>query len=308
MAAVKDVFGVVNIREDISMERLSDLIMQVRKQIEGSTDEERCQMRWLPYLLPPQEEEQFVIRQAGMSDSDESPSHDAAQDPMSSEMEITHALRKLLDETSDLIDSPTFSFVLTRLLDSGFSNLIDHRVGMEAFKTGGLARDNAPRVTEISDVKCKVAHILPVFCRQAHSMLGTAELETLAGIAPQESMGNEYLAAMEQVPDLEAFAAVIYSSNIEYELAEDDNAPASAPKVQPAEPEQPSFVESGIIVHPEPVDPAKSAEAPLPETTNVAVQDDEPQPQTAGAQGFESAWKKALANEDGVKTAGSDDA
>lgn len=308
MVAVKDVFGAVNIREDISMERLSDLIMQVRKQIEGSTDEERRQMRWLPYLLPPQEEEQFVIRQAGMSDSDESPSHDAAQDPMSSEMEITHALRKLLDETSDLIDSPTFSFVLTRLLDSGFSNLIDHRVGMEAFKTGGLARDNAPRVTEILDVKCKIAHILPVFCRQAHSMLGTAELETLAGIAPQESMGNEYLAAMEQVPDLEAFAAVIYSSNIEYELAEDDNAPVNAPKVQPAEPEQPSFVESGIIVHPEPVDPAKSAEAPLPETTNVAVQDDEPQPQTTGAQGFESAWKKALANEDGVKTTGSDDA
>lgn len=307
-AAVKDVFGAVNIREDITMERLADLIMQVRKKVEGSTDEERRQMRWLPYLLPPQEEEHFVIRQAGMSDSDESPSHDTAQDPMSADSEITHSLRKLLDETSDLIDSPTFSFVLTRLLDAGFSNLIDHRVGMEAFKTGGLANADAPRVVEVSDTKCKVAHILPVFCRQAHTMLGTAELENLAGLAPQQALGNEYLAAMEQVPDLEAFAAVIYSSNLEYELAEGDDAPANAPAAEPTKPQQPSFMESGIIVHPqpEPVDPITGAtEVSPPETRNVAVQDEEPEPQAPESQGFESAWKKALANEDGVKPADS---
>ncbi|KAM0719470.1 hypothetical protein Q7P37_005375 [Cladosporium fusiforme] len=309
-AAVRDVFGAVNIREDITMERLADLIMQVRKKIEGSTDEERRQMRWLPFLLPPQEEEQFVIRQAGMSDIDESPSHDTTQDPMSAEMEITHALRKLLDETADLIDSPTFSFVLTRLLDAGFSNLIDHRVGMEAFKTGGLPTPDSPRVVEISDAKCKIAHILPVFCRQAHSMLGTAELENLAGLAPQEAMGNEYLAAMEQVPDLEAFAAVIYSSNLEYELAEEDHVPADPPMAQPAtSPKQRSIDESAILVHPEPeaetepVEAALGAQVSPPEVQNVAVQDDEsvPEPKALESQGFESAWKKALANEDGVK-------
>jgi peroxin-3 len=73
-AAVKEVFGAVNIREDVTMERLADLIMQVRKKVEGSTDAERRQMRWLSYLLPPQEDEQFVIRQASMPDSDDSPS------------------------------------------------------------------------------------------------------------------------------------------------------------------------------------------------------------------------------------------
>ena len=40
-AAVKEVFGAVNIREDISLERLSDLIIQMRKKVEGATEEER---------------------------------------------------------------------------------------------------------------------------------------------------------------------------------------------------------------------------------------------------------------------------
>ena len=40
MSAVKDVFGGVNIREDITLERLADLIMQVRRKVEGSTEEE----------------------------------------------------------------------------------------------------------------------------------------------------------------------------------------------------------------------------------------------------------------------------
>jgi peroxin-3 len=87
-AAVKEVFGAVNIREDITMERLADLIMQVRKKIEGPTDGERRQMRWLSYLLPPQDEEQFVIRQASVPDSDDSPSPETAavQDPMSADV------------------------------------------------------------------------------------------------------------------------------------------------------------------------------------------------------------------------------
>lgn len=40
-AAVKEVFGPLNPREDISLERLSHLVVEVRKKIEGSTEEER---------------------------------------------------------------------------------------------------------------------------------------------------------------------------------------------------------------------------------------------------------------------------
>lgn len=304
-AAVKDVFGAVNIREDITMDRLADLIMQVRKSIEGSTDEERRQMRWLSYLLPPQEDEQFVIRQAGISDSDESPSPEdlGAQDPMSADGEITQALRRLLDETSDLIDSPTFSFVLTRLLDAGFSNLIDHRVGMEAFKTGGIPTADAPRVAEVEEVnKCKIAHILPVFCRQAHAMVSTSELENLAGIAPEESGRNEYMAAMDQVHDLEAFAAVIYSSNLEYELAEGDDSARAVPAAQSRESKQETFIDDET---PAPVLEKVVAEAAPSGPKDVAVPEEKPQ--DSADSGFESAWKKALATEDGVRVERSED-
>lgn len=299
-AAVKEVFGAVNIREDITMERLADLIMQVRKKVEGSTDAERRQLRWLSYLLPSKEEEQFVIRQASMPDSDDSPSPETAatQDPMAADVQITSALRRLLDETSDLIDSPTFSFVLTRLLDAGFSNLIDHHVGSEAFQNGGVPTPDSPRITEVVDIKCKVAHILPVFCRQAHAIVGVGELD----------MGNEYMIAMDRVPDLEAFAAVIYSSNLEYELAEGDDE-ARAACVEPiAAPKESSFVESEIIA---PMAEAESESAiPDTEVAPMEVKDEfvgeesSGQLQASVEGAFESVWKKALAAEDGVKDVG----
>lgn len=39
--AVKEVFGSVNPREDIPLERISSLILDVRKAVEGATPEER---------------------------------------------------------------------------------------------------------------------------------------------------------------------------------------------------------------------------------------------------------------------------
>lgn len=39
--AVKDVFGPLNPREDIQLDRLSTLILDVRRKIEGSTPKER---------------------------------------------------------------------------------------------------------------------------------------------------------------------------------------------------------------------------------------------------------------------------
>ena len=232
MAVVKEVFGAVNIREDVSLERLAELVMQVRMKIEGATEEERRSTKWLQYLLPSREEEAFVIRQS-MSEGEEplSPSPKAEDDPMTAstiESETTtDPLRRLLDETSDLIDSPTFTYVLTRTLDASFSHLIDFRIATEAFKATGPPAPGVeqPRVTEIIDIKCKIAHILPIFCKQAHIIAaGSGELDTIASEAAQQSLGNEYLAAIDRVHDLNAFAAVIYSSNFEYEVAEAANA------------------------------------------------------------------------------------
>lgn len=309
MAAVKEVFGGVNIREDISLERLADLLMQVRRKVEGATEEERRSMKWLTYLLPAKEDEAYVIRQSGMSESDESPSPVGQEsDPMSRMGEddevINESLRRLLDETSDLIDSPTFSYILTRLLDAAFSHLVDYRIATESFKsTGPSAPTNfEQRVFEIPDTKCKLAHILPVFCKQAHTIsMGSGELDAMAGVAAQEPLGNEYLAAIDQVSDLGAFAAVIYSSNFEYEVPE---------VVSSALPKRTNETSSSSI-SPESAaqqfdSPPRSAGDDVLGESEVLVLSGGPEEQSAppkievegsGTGNFEAAWQKATSEE-----------
>jgi peroxin-3 len=218
--AVKEVFGPLNPREDITLQKLSELTVMVRKKIEGFTEEERkcvssrklfpcdhntnsaCRnQKWLSYLLPPSDHETYLLQAAGMT----SPSDPTSSSP------ISPALRHLLDETSDLIDSPPFTHVLTLLLDSAFSLLIDTKIATLAYKIAPPSASTS-RVVEIvgpgTDVKTKVASTLATFSRQAHS------------IGSSSGNNNEYLTAMESVRDLEAFAAVVYSSNFEAEAPE----------------------------------------------------------------------------------------
>jgi len=218
-AAVKEVFGLVNPREDISIERLSQLVLEVRKKIEGATETERREQKWLSYVLPLKEQETAVLRESGVAGSPESPLPEADNPIEQStsadkkDVTISASLRRLLDETADLIDSPTFTHVLTLILNSCFSHLIDTRIGAEAFK---MTTDPSSRVQEITDRKVKVAQTLAVFCRQAHVIAaGSGEGDELS--AAHGGVVNEYLAAIDQVKDLEAFAAVIYSSNFEFE-------------------------------------------------------------------------------------------
>ena len=323
MVVVKEVFGAVNIREDISLDRLSELVMQCRRNIEGHTEEERREAKWLEYLLPPKDKEAFVIRQSTMSESEDSPSPEAraTEDPMTASAieaeSITGSLRRLLDETSDLIDSPTFTLVLSRLLDASFSHLVDYRIATEAYKVTGLAAPGTeqPRITEIPDTKCKLAHILPIFCRQAHVMAtGSGELDAIAGVASQQALGNEYLAAIDQVHDLGAFAAVIYSSNFEYEVAE--SASTTAPQSEAAQPSplQPVLDNLADVaesaselreVEPKPVSESslgdQSARVQSSGTVQESTAAEAVQP---GDAGFEAVWKKALADEDGKQADG----
>jgi dihydrofolate reductase len=223
-AAVKEVFGPVSPREDMTLERLSELILEVRKKVEGATESERREHRWLSYMLPPRDQEDFVLSESGIDAMSTSPApQETLQDPMHAATSASSnaSLRRLLDETSDLIDSPTFTHVFTQVLNATFSHLIDYRVATEAFKISPPAPDSLSRITEISDKKCKFAQTLAVFCRQAHSIAaGSSEPDDLVVAESAGSQINEYLAAIDQVKDLEAFAAVIYSSNFEFEAAE----------------------------------------------------------------------------------------
>ncbi|KAL5351607.1 peroxin [Pseudogymnoascus australis] len=197
--AVQDVFGPLSPRDDLSLSRFSELTLEVRKRVEGATEADRQSTRWLQYLLPPRDQEDYVLQQSGMS----------AESPDSTTLAASNAspLRRLLDETSDLIDSPSFTYVLTLLLDAGFSTLVDQKVAQQAFKVPAPPSDpnSQPRIQEVFDPKpMKLPIVLATLTRQAHQI--------------GNGVPNDYLQAMELVGDLEAFAAVVYSSNWENEI------------------------------------------------------------------------------------------
>ena len=237
-SAVRTVFGSLSPRDLVSFDRFSDLTMEVRKLVEGATPEERRESDWLTFLLPPRDKEDDVIRESGILE--ENPGKVSHASPA--------ALRRLLDETADLIESPAFSHVLTLLLDAGFSSLVDKKLANEAFELPSAA-DNGILVSDPQELKHTKLVLLPkilsVLTRQAH-VIGNG-------------VPNEYLQEMESVRDLEAFAAVVYSSNWENEVREDglmdsaihvEKPPAVAAAVEdkapPAPP--PAQVESSVVL------------------------------------------------------------
>ncbi|KAJ0159902.1 Peroxisomal biogenesis factor 3 [Colletotrichum tanaceti] len=199
-AAVRQVFGHLSPRDLLSFEQFSELTLAVRKIVEGATPEERRAAKWLLYLLPPRDREDHVLRESGILEESivvlsESTT---SQSPSSSP-----AVRRLLDETSDLIESPSFTHVLTLILDAGFSLLVDKKLASAAFDKPDLS-ESEPRTSQV----VLLPKILSVLTRQAHAI--------------GNGMPNEYLQEMEQVADLEGFAAVVYSSNWANEIHDDE--------------------------------------------------------------------------------------
>lgn len=236
-AAVEEVFGGISPSEGITAARLSDLVLTVRKHVEGSTEHERYATRWLPYMLPPKEEEEAVLIESGVitpppsSPGPSPPEASKIEEQTSGHMDTsTGPLRQLLDETADLIDSPTFTRIHTLLLGSMFSHLIDDRVIAQAFPqqrqqspSSSLSGPQQPRIQELDSAvtvvpgepRVKLANLLAIMTRQAHA------------IGNGNNPPNEYLSTAEtEVKELEAFAAVIYASNLDQSL--DENRPRTA--------------------------------------------------------------------------------
>ena len=191
-------------------------------------DAEIRNQRWLRYLLPPPDQEDMVLRESAMTSS---PSSSPPPNPTSStalayapaspsEPESSTAatsappLRRLLDETSDLIESPPFTQILTLLLDTAFSRLVDHNIRSEAFKLPPLSPITSPSETRITEITpendpakatTKLATILAVLTRQAHAI--------------GHGLPNEYAQAMEGVTEMEAFAALIFTEGFELDAS-----------------------------------------------------------------------------------------
>jgi peroxin-3 len=216
-------------------------------------------------------------------------------DPSSSQ--TASKLRHLLDETADLIDSPSFSFVLTLLNNEGFSTLVDTKCANEAFKASPVPEaapqsfDSMATVVPSSTAerKTKLANLLAVLARQAH-VIGNGSH------AP-----NEYLAAMDQnVRELEAFSAVIYSSNFDLELPSASKA-AADPEI---EQEFGSSSYAAVMVEKETEvgsDLGQSAPTLLDNDEGISInvaQKGQESEDTPGESAFERAWGKAV--EDGT--------
>ncbi|CAP95013.1 peroxin [Penicillium rubens] len=290
--AVEEVFGPLNPREDISLAKLSELTLQIRKKVEGSTEDERRSQKWLSCLLPPAEEEEHVLQESGV---------EGVADPSSSQ--TASKLRHLLDETADLIDSPSFSLVLTLLNNEGFSTLIDQRCAADAFKAPTSnpeaplqSFDSVATVVPLaanSERKTKLANLLAVMTRQAH-VIGN-------GAHPP----NEYLVAMDQnVRELEAFSAVVYSSNFDLELLGANNKAVPSRETDLADTEAASSSFSQVLVEKEVdadlkeeeeeeeiIEPQSHSAVPsaVPEESVFSA----PGPEALADSAFEEAWGKA---------------
>lgn len=187
--------------------------------------------RWLPYLLPPKDKEVSLLQISGFSMSPStSLSNDASAVPSAPgptygvDPTAPSQLRSLLDETADLIESPMFTHVLTLLLDATFSQMTDRKIRSEAYKLPPLRGEGEVQTEDIMDhdpatASVKLASILAVLTREAHNIGG--------------GVPNEYVHALEGVNDLEAFAAVIYSSDLHNEAS--NITPSSTSGMQPIE-------------------------------------------------------------------------
>ncbi|KFA70810.1 hypothetical protein S40288_09655 [Stachybotrys chartarum IBT 40288] len=245
--AVRTVFGTLSPRDLLTFDRVSELTVEVRKLVEGATPEERRRADWLKCLLPSRDAEDEVIRASGILQDNSSRGGDPAQASSAS-------LQRLLDETADLIESPSFHHVLTLLLDSGFSTLVDRKLANEAFELSG---SETPEFADQRGTKViLLPRILSVLTRQAH-VIGNG-------------VPNEYLQEMERVGELEAFAAVVYSSNWENEIRED------------------GLMESAVHVKPEDAVPARVSSQEGESLVDQSVVIVESQ------SGFESAWERAV--------------
>ncbi|KAG6102716.1 hypothetical protein E4U30_002252 [Claviceps sp. LM220 group G6] len=209
-SAVRTVFGSLSPRDLVSFDRFTDLTMQVRKLVEGSSTDERQKMNWLPFLLPPPNQEEEVLRQSGILLDDDSSPSTQPDSTASSSVSRSAGLRRLLDETADLLESPSFSHVLTLLLDTAFETLVDKKLATEAFELPPQIPFPPPETVDLRASKIiLLPKILSVLTRQAH-VIGNG-------------VPNEYLQDMETVRALTAFAAVVYSSNWDKEMCHDDD-------------------------------------------------------------------------------------
>ncbi|KAI1331180.1 Peroxin-3 [Xylariaceae sp. FL0255] len=284
--AVREVFGHLSPRDLLSFDTFSQLVLELRKKIEGRPESDRPGAQWLSYLLPPTPLEDFVLKESGMlGDSATATTYQpGSSEPATPTSTVTPALRRLLDETSDLIESPAFCYVLSQLLDAGFTTLLHKKLLAGAFAAeaaSSVPTSIPPPIPEterqdtISSNLATRAILLPkilsVLTRQAH-VIG-------------HGMPNEYLQDMEMVQDLEAFSAVVYSSNWQNEIHQDEELVAAAAGLRDASAAE--QLDEVVVVR-------RQDSEKVIKTSQTSAGDESLVVVDPSQSSFESAWEKAL--------------
>ncbi|BFZ57308.1 peroxin [Savitreella phatthalungensis] len=236
-SAVEQVFGRLEVREEVTLAQIRLLTSRVRSIVEfnAAGDDHHD---WLPYLLPLQDtddELEVLIEGGAFEDpSDSSDAEDFSDDdnnnhphthPRSSEpvrREVSSELRSLLAETRSELGSQEAALLISRSLDAALHGLIEVRL-REVFD----GRD-----------RNRVAKMLPVVTREAHLVAAAANTTTSppssqpntfrppgGGVAAtgyggvdgriddeDAAAANDYLAAINAIPELDGFAARLFTS------------------------------------------------------------------------------------------------
>lgn len=121
---------------------------------------------------------------------------------------IPPALRTLLHETSDALDSPDAALVRALSLDALFALLLQR---LEPAFTGNASTpsgdgERGARFEDVSEKTARLASLLPFVTKLA----GTTGVER--GVLSSGVNGNEFVEALEDVRELREFCAVLYGS------------------------------------------------------------------------------------------------
>lgn len=176
--AVLNVFDHLNPRADLSIPELSELIGQVQYLIDydcsnevASSTPSRPDSSPFLNMLLPDPELEPYV--LGLASANQTTT-------------IPHELRALLDETTQFVDSQTSSDVIKRLVHSGLAVVVSTTIAQ-------LYAD--------PDTKVKLASVLANLTRQTAAM----------AVPETPFQRNEYISAMTDLQELNAFSAIVYS-------------------------------------------------------------------------------------------------
>ncbi|KAK9313538.1 Peroxin-3 [Lipomyces starkeyi] len=190
--ATETVFESVTPRTELGFGDLGGLIKRVRELVDAKNK------NYLEILLPTSKEgEEFVLSNNPCSEQE-------FQSSPIREQAIAPLLRALLDESTDLIESPNAKGVISGLVSEGFKLLLNSLQIKYFFLVSEGAQDDhdsRQKIVEFQEEKkVRLANILAGITQQSHEMVVVNE------------NANPYLSAMNCLPELRNFSAIVYSN------------------------------------------------------------------------------------------------